>query len=69
MKMTTFRRQLENLLFDQGWEKVWVESKQETLWFISGYGLREVGSPGRAGSLLEALRQQLEKEEGGAIHG
>jgi hypothetical protein len=69
MPKPEFRWKLEELLVAFGWDKV--ESLQGyTCWFIPGTGLRPPGSPGQAGSLLEAIRQQLEREAGaGDKHG
>mgnify|MGYP001583009013 CR=1 FL=1 len=56
------RSAMEELLKLRGWEKSkWDNSY---CWLIPGFATKPPGRQGYAGSLLEAVRQQIELEEG-----
>ncbi len=57
-----FREELEELLKARGWHKS--ELWYGTDWCIHGIATRPRGAPGHAGSLIEALAQELEREAG-----
>ena len=54
----TIRESVEELLIERGW----VFSTLSREYFIPGIARRPRGAPGHAGSLLEALRQEIERE-------
>ncbi len=58
--MKTMRAEVERLLGQRGWKRSGLRGEVE--WVIPGIGLRPEDSLGHAGSLLGAVRQQLERE-------